>query len=116
LSGQFSFSDTPGFSKVTVSLAPTAPTDVANKQYVDTKIAEIGQASFANENFNVVDGSIHTFQLSNLPVANSLKVSLNGLENHEGTANDYIVAGSIVTFTAHAVLTPGDIVTARYTY
>lgn len=116
LSGQFSFLDTPQFSTVTVSLAPTLSTDAANKQYVDTKIADIVQVRFANENFNVVDVSNHIFQLATSPIANSLKVSLNGLENHEGSANDYTIVNSTITFTSHAVLTPGDIVTARYAY
>ena len=44
------------------------------------------------------DGNNVTFTLTNIPVANSVKVFLNGLIQQEGSGADYTISGTTITF------------------
>lgn len=110
--GAFGLVPAPSFTKVTVSAAPTANSDLANKGYVDS----VSAINELEEDFDVTVPSNKTFQLANSPIHNSITVYLNGLQNREGPTKDYTVSGSSIIFTNNATLTAGDVVSVKYRY
>ena len=60
-----------------------------------------------------VDGSNVTFELANVPVANSVLLTLNGINLQAGAGNDYSLTGKIVTL-AQAPLSGDKLISPQY--
>lgn len=61
-----------------------------------------------------IDGTNDTFTLNYAPRAGTLKVYRNGLKLRAGAANDYTLAGNVITFTADARPEAGSVVEVDY--
>lgn len=72
-----------------------------------------------NSNIFVVDLTIQSTKqvtLSNVPIANSEFVYLNGIKQIRDPSYQYGISGVLITFTLPVVLTIGDVIEVQYSY
>jgi len=60
----------------------------------------------------VINGTNRAFSLANSPIANSVVVSINGMQLQPGQANDYTLVSKTIIFAVAP--TPGDIILVDY--
>lgn len=75
--------------------------------YKDVDVGFIAEDDLVKE-----DMAYNDFELTNTPVANSLKLFLNGLLQEEGSGKDFTISGTTITWATNPE--SGDIVIAYY--
>jgi len=88
----------------------TATNGVLSADAVSDNITE-SDFLYENESANA-NGSNVTFTLAETPVANSVQVFLNGMIQEEGSAKDYSISGTTITFAVAP--SSGDIILIHY--
>lgn len=80
--------------------APSAGSDAATKDYVDTAVAGVSSANFVDKEIptGAIDSTNTSFVLANTPIAGSEHVYLNGVLQEAGTGNDYTISAATLVF------------------
>lgn len=63
-----------------------------------------------------INGANAVFTLAHTPIAGSLMVFLNGLKQTAGAGNDFVLAGTTITFESGMIPQSGDSVTVTYSF
>jgi hypothetical protein len=105
------------------------PTGVVPGRYTDVEIDRKGRVVRAwnrstavidsnnvIETFDVVDANEMVYPLLYQPLDDTSRLHINGLQNFEGSDDDYTVASNLITFAAGTPLTVGDRIKVSYQY
>ena len=75
-----------------------------------------GTIAWSETPAGLIDGINRVFTLQHVPSMGSILVSKNGLEQAQGTGNDFTLTGNQIEFSAGATPLPGDSVRVSYPY
>jgi hypothetical protein len=103
---------TSAFACYTLSGVAVTPATATTPASISIPAAVLPGFVFGEVPFGAVNGTNGIFTLANAPIANTVLVWRNGLLLQVG--QDYVLAGSQLTFTANALPQSGDTLQAAY--